>query len=117
MDDVQVKIQAKVLEQLLEHLRARPDVQYIDLMNLAGFCRNCLAKWYRQAALDLGQTISDAQARAFVYGMGKRRGKRNTKKTPANPCLHNIFIELLKSRCDFIKISLSYNRRSNPFYI
>ena len=85
MDDVQVKIQAKVLEQLLEHLRARPDVQNIDLMNLAGFCRNCLAKWYRQAALDLGQTISDAQARALVYGMGYEEWKKKYQKDPSKP--------------------------------
>ena len=85
MDDVQVKIQAKVLQQLLEHLRARPDVQNIDLMNLAGFCRNCLSKWYLQAANDLGLPISDTKAREFVYGMNYEEWKKKYQKEPSKP--------------------------------
>lgn len=62
-------IEAAVFQRLLRHLDARKDVQNIDLMNLAGFCRNCLAKWYVAAAADLGQTLSYEQARELIYGM------------------------------------------------
>ena len=85
MDDLEAQIQAKVLQQLLEHLRARTDVQNIDLMNLAGFCRNCLAKWYRQASLEKGKTPSDAQAREFVYGMNYEEWKKKYQKEPSKP--------------------------------
>ena len=54
---------------LVEHLRERSDVQNIDLMNLAGFCRNCLSKWYRAAAEERGVALSDPDAREIVYGM------------------------------------------------
>ena len=63
------ELEAAAFRQLVEHLRARPDVQNIDLMNLAGFCRNCLSKWYRAAAEERGQTLSDPEAREIVYGM------------------------------------------------
>jgi len=63
------EIEAAVFRRLIEHLRARPEVQNIDLMNLADFCRNCLAKWYRAAAQDKGIEMEYAQARELVYGM------------------------------------------------
>lgn len=62
-------IEAAVLRRLLAHLDSRRDVQNIELMNLAGFCRNCLAKWYAEAASEAGEAINDAQARERIYGM------------------------------------------------
>ena len=69
--DAQTRIQleAAAFRRLVGHLRERTDVQNIDLMNLAGFCRNCLAKWYRAAAEDGGAEMSYDQARESVYGM------------------------------------------------
>jgi uncharacterized protein len=70
MDEpTRTEIEAAVLRRLLEHLRERTDVQNIDLMNLAGFCRNCLSKWYRAAAEERGLDIDYAAAREIVYGM------------------------------------------------
>ena len=60
---------ADVAERLIYHLQKRKDVQNIDLMNLAGFCRNCLSKWYREEAEKKGIEISDPDAREHVYGM------------------------------------------------
>lgn len=65
----QAKIEARVLRRLLAHLDERKDVQNIDLMILAGFCRNCLAKWYSAAAADEGMEIDYDAAREIVYGM------------------------------------------------
>lgn len=62
-------LQAAAFRRLVTHLRDRSDVQNIELMNLAGFCRNCLSRWYREAALENGITLSDADAREIVYGM------------------------------------------------
>jgi len=62
-------IEAAAFRRLLAHLNSRTDVQNIDLMNLAGFCRNCLSKWYRAEAEVRGETISDAAAREAIYGM------------------------------------------------
>ena len=68
-DQTRVEIEAAAFRTLLEHLRKRTDVQNLDLMNLAGFCRNCLSKWYRAAATERGVTLDDATAREIVYGM------------------------------------------------
>lgn len=62
-------IEAAVFRRLLEHLDSRKDVQNIDLMNLAGFCRNCLSKWYVAAAAERGETLTYEQGRELVYGM------------------------------------------------
>lgn len=62
-------IEAKVLQRLLKHLNERKDVQNIELMILAGFCRNCLAKWYRAAAEEEGETLDYDQTREIIYGM------------------------------------------------
>jgi len=78
------KIEAAVFRRLLEHLDGRRDVQNIDLMNLAGFCRNCLSKWYVAAAAEAGQEIDYEQARALVYGMPYARWKAQYQ-TPATP--------------------------------
>ena len=63
------ELEAAVFRRLLEHLDKRKDVQNIDLMNLAGFCRNCLSKWYVAAAAERGETIGYEDARTLVYGM------------------------------------------------
>jgi hypothetical protein len=63
------EIEAAAFRRLLAHLDERKDVQNIDLMNLAGFCRNCLAKWYRAAAEERGAELDYEQAREIVYGM------------------------------------------------
>ena len=65
----QTEIEAAVFRRLLEHLDSRKDVQNIDLMNLAGFCRNCLSKWYVAAAEEKGEMIEKEAAREIVYGM------------------------------------------------
>lgn len=65
----QTELEAAAFRALVAHLRTRTDVQNIDLMNLAGFCRNCLSKWYRAAAEERGIALSDAAAREIVYGM------------------------------------------------
>jgi uncharacterized protein len=70
MDEkTRTELEAAAFRGLVGHLRKRTDVQNIDLMNLAGFCRNCLSKWYRAAAADKGLEISDSQAREIIYGM------------------------------------------------
>ncbi|NBB83907.1 MAG: DUF1244 domain-containing protein [Alphaproteobacteria bacterium] len=63
------ELEAAAFRTLVDHLRQRTDVQNIDLMNLAGFCRNCLSKWYRAAAEDKGLDLSYDEAREIVYGM------------------------------------------------
>jgi uncharacterized protein len=68
-DKTRTELEAAAFRTLVSHLRERTDVQNIDLMNLAGFCRNCLSKWYRAAAEERGVELSDPQAREIVYGM------------------------------------------------
>jgi uncharacterized protein len=63
------ELEAAAFRRLVQHLRERTDVQNIDLMNLAGFCRNCLSRWYREAAEAKGIGLSDPDAREIVYGM------------------------------------------------
>jgi hypothetical protein len=70
MDEATKKeIQSKAFERLVNHLRERKDVQNLDLMNLAGFCRNCLSKWFREEAEKKGIEISDPDSRELIYGM------------------------------------------------
>lgn len=64
-----LELEAAAFRRLVQHLRNRTDVQNIDLMNLAGFCRNCLSKWYKAAADDIGVEVSPEQAREEIYGM------------------------------------------------
>ncbi len=63
------RLEAAAFRALVKHLRERTDVQNIELMNLAGFCRNCLSRWYREAADGMGLTLGDADAREIIYGM------------------------------------------------
>ncbi len=67
--DYQIELEAAAFRRLVAHLRARTDVQNIDLMTLAGFCRNCLSKWYAEAAGEKGITLTKEQAREIIYGM------------------------------------------------
>ena len=81
MDDTTKKeLQSTTFERLIQHLRERNDVQNIDLMNLAGFCRNCLSKWYRESAQKKGIDISDPEARKHVYGMPYDEWKKKYQK-------------------------------------
>ena len=81
MDDKTKKeLQSAAFERLINHLRERKDVQNIDLMNLAGFCRNCLSKWYREEAEKKGINISDPAARERVYGMPYSEWKEKYQK-------------------------------------
>jgi uncharacterized protein len=68
-DKSRVELEAAVYRRLVEHLRSRTDVQNIDLMNLAGFCRNCLSNWMKEAADENGVAITKEQSREMVYGM------------------------------------------------
>jgi len=68
-DKTRTELEAAAFRRLVTHLRERTDVQNIDLMNLAGFCRNCLSKWYLAAAQEKGVGLTDPQAREIVYGM------------------------------------------------
>ena len=68
-DAERTELEAAAFRRLVEHLRNRPDVQNIDLMNLAGFCRNCLSNWYRDAAEAKGIPLSKEESREIVYGM------------------------------------------------
>ncbi len=64
-----IEAEAAAFRKLLEHLRQRSDVQNVDLMELAGFCRNCLSRWYAEGAAEHGVELSKAEAREAVYGM------------------------------------------------
>ena len=77
-------LEAAVFRRLVDHLDQNKDVQNIDLMNLAGFCRNCLAKWYVAAAEDAGETIDYESARERVYGMpyAEWKAKHQLEATP-----------------------------------
>ena len=68
-EPTRVEIEAAAFRRLVQHFRERTDVQNLDVMNLAGFCRNCLSKWYRAAAEERGLDLSDAEARESIYGM------------------------------------------------
>ena len=74
------ELQSATFERLIKHLRDRTDVQNIDLMNLSGFCRNCLSKWYKEEADKKGIQISDLDAREHVYGMPYSEWKEKYQK-------------------------------------
>ncbi|WP_207062977.1 DUF1244 domain-containing protein [Motiliproteus sp. SC1-56] len=82
--DTQTRLEAAAFRGLVEHLQKRTDVQNIDLMNLAGFCRNCLSKWYLAAAKDAGVEMDYEQALSYVYGMSYADWKatHQAKATP-----------------------------------
>ena len=78
------EIEAQVFRRLVQHLQERTDVQNIDLMNLSGFCRNCLSRWYQEAAAERGVDVDKAGARERVYGMPYEewKAKHQTEATP-----------------------------------
>ncbi|MGH1487632.1 MAG: DUF1244 domain-containing protein [Cellvibrionaceae bacterium] len=82
--DTQTEIEAAVFRKLLEHLDSRKDVQNIDLMNLSGFCRNCLSKWYKAEAENRNIDIEQEAAREIIYKMPYAEWKENYQ-TPATP--------------------------------
>ena len=67
--NTKTELEAAAFRRLLTHLQSRTDVQNIDMMNLAGFCRNCISRWYREAANNAGHDMDETAARAIVYGM------------------------------------------------
>ena len=79
-ENTKKELQSAAFERLLNHLRDRKDVQNIDLMNLAGFCRNCLSKWFREEGEKKGIEMSDPDAREFVYGMPYEEWKEKYQK-------------------------------------
>jgi uncharacterized protein len=79
-DSVKKELQSAAFERLIHHLRERKDVQNLDLMNLAGFCRNCLSKWFREEAEKKDLEISDLEARKHVYGMPYEEWKKKYQK-------------------------------------
>jgi len=79
-NETRTEIEAAVFRKLVSHLDSRKDVQNIDLMNLSGFCRNCLAKWYSAEAEDRGEEISVDSAKEIVYGMTYGEWKENYQK-------------------------------------
>ncbi len=78
--DKQIEVQAAAFRRLVSHLQERNDVQNIDIMNLAGFCRNCLSKWYQESSLELGENISKDEARELIYGMPHGEWKEKYQK-------------------------------------
>ena len=74
-EKTQVELEAAAFRRLIEHLRGRADVQNIDLMNLAGFCRNCLSNWLKEAADERGIALSKDESRTHVYGMSYEEWK------------------------------------------
>jgi hypothetical protein len=83
-DKTRTELEAAALRRLVQHLRERSDVQNIDMMNLAGFCRNCLSRWYREAAEARGIALPDPQAREIIYGMPYKewQAKNQREATP-----------------------------------
>jgi predicted N-formylglutamate amidohydrolase len=83
-EKTQTELEAAAFRRLVEHLRARGDVQNIDLMNLAGFCRNCLSNWYQEAAGQSGHTLGKDEAREIIYGMPYKewQAKHQTEASP-----------------------------------
>ena len=85
MDDkTRTELEAAAFRRLREHLSTRTDVQNIDMMNLSGFCRNCLSRWYQEAAAERGIEMSKDESREEVYGMpySEWRDKYQTEATP-----------------------------------
>ena len=79
-EQTRIELEAAAFRRLLQHLDENKDVQNIDLMNLAGFCRNCLSKWYKAAAEDKGIDLDYEEARAIIYGMPYTEWKAKYQK-------------------------------------
>ena len=96
-DQTRTELEAAAFRRLVSHLRNRTDVQNIDLMNLASFCRNCLSDWYREAAGDKGIDLDKMEAREIIYGMpyGEWKDKYQTEATPEQQAA---FAEQMKNK-------------------
>ncbi|MFC3230252.1 DUF1244 domain-containing protein [Marinibaculum pumilum] len=83
-DSTRTELEAAAFRRLVEHLRERPEVQNIDLMGLAGFCRNCLSNWYQEAAQARGQEMGKEEAREIIYGMpyAEWKAKHQSEASP-----------------------------------
>jgi uncharacterized protein len=79
-EKTRTELEAAAYRRLLQHLRQRSDVQNIDMMNLAGFCRNCLSNWFEDAAHERGLEVSREDARTMVYGMAQDEWKAKFQK-------------------------------------
>lgn len=101
-DNIRTEIEAAVLRRLLQHLAEHTEVQNIDLMILADFCRNCLAKWYMAAAQDHGVTLDYDQAREIIYGMPYRewRDKYQIEATPEQLAAYEAREQAKKAHAD-----------------
>jgi len=75
-----IEIEAAAFRKLVNHLQERNDVQNIDIMNLAGFCRNCISRWYQESSIELGEEISKDEARELIYGMPHKDWKDKYQK-------------------------------------
>ena len=75
-----IEIEAATFRKLINHFQDRTDVQNIDIMNLAGFCRNCLSRWYQESSIELGEDISKDEARELIYGMPHKEWKEKYQK-------------------------------------
>ena len=90
-EQMHTELEAAAFRRLVEHLRERSDLQNIDLMKLAGFCRNCLANWYQEAAAAQGVSLSKEEAREIIYGVPYetwratfQKVRKSRLRTPAN---------------------------------
>ncbi len=89
---IRTELEAAVFRRLVSHLRSHTDVQNIDMMNLAGFCRNCLSNWYKDAADERGLDLSKEAAREIVYGMpySEWKARYQTEATPEQVSAYNV---------------------------
>ena len=91
MDDkTKIEIEAAAFRTLRDHLINRTDVQNIDLMNLAGFCRNCLSRWYKEESIKLKNEVSDEEARKIVYGMPYKEWKDKFQREASKEQMENL---------------------------
>jgi len=88
-EQMRTELEAAAFRRLIEHLRGRTDLQNIDLMELAGFCRNCLANWYQEAAAAKGLSLSKEEAREIIYGMPYETWTTTFQKGPKKPPKHS----------------------------
>ena len=80
MTEKKIEIEAAAFRKLVKHLQERNDVQNIDIMNLAGFCRNCISRWYQESSVEFGEEISKDEARELIYGMPYKEWKEKYQK-------------------------------------
>ena len=88
-EQMRTELEAAAFRRLVEHFRERSDVQNIDLMELAGFCRNCLANWYQEATAVKGLSLSKEEAREIIYGMPYETWRATFQKGPKKPPNHS----------------------------